>query len=98
MSIDYKLKQFLGGKYDLFSRGSFQLFTFLILFSPVFTSMYKEKVLLFFIFIVLITINNLGVEYFSISKKGSEPKDYIGLFMSISLPINMIILGIFYIL
>jgi hypothetical protein len=98
MVKEYNLKQFLGGKYDLFSRGSFQIFTFLILFSPAFTSMYKEKVLLFSIFVLLITINNLGVEYFSITKNGSNPKDYIGLFMSICLPVNILILVVFYIL
>ncbi|CAM5184926.1 hypothetical protein UACE39S_01428 [Ureibacillus acetophenoni] len=98
MGKEYKLKQFLGGKYDLFSRGSFQILTFLILFSPAFTSMYREKVLLFFIFVLLITMNNLGVEYFAISKKGNNPKNYTGMFMLISLPIDLIILLIFYIL
>lgn len=98
MSKEGKIKEFLGGEYNLFARGSFQTFTFLILFSPAFTSMYKEKVLLFSIFIFLITINNLGVEYFSIIKKGPNPKDYIGVFLLISLPINLVILLIFYML
>ncbi|MBY0097975.1 hypothetical protein [Mesobacillus maritimus] len=98
MDREYNLKQFVGGKYDWFSRGSFRIFTFLILFSPAFTSMYKENVLLYFVFVGLITMNNLCVEYFSIAKKGNEPKEYTGLFMLISLPINIILLLIFYIL
>lgn len=91
-------KAFLGGKVDTFSRGTFQQLTFLIIFSPLFTSMFKEKVLLYAIFVLLITISNLGVEYFAITKKGPSPKNYIGLFLLISLPINIIILLIFYIM
>ncbi|AJI24665.1 hypothetical protein H8R29_19325 [Priestia megaterium] len=98
MSPDNTFKDFLGGKIDLFSRGSFQMFTFLILFSPLFTHMFKENVLLYVMFALLITINNLGVEFFSIKKRGPEPKKYILLFLSISLPVDILLLCLFYIL
>ena len=88
-------KSFLGGKVDIFSRGTFQQLTFLIIFSPLFTSIFKENVLLYAIFVLFITISNLGVEYFAITKKGPSPKNYIGLFLFISLPVNIIILLIF---
>ncbi|MCY9027051.1 hypothetical protein MOF32_29715 [Priestia megaterium] len=98
MNPDNTFKEFLGGKIDLFARGSFQMFTFLILFSPLFTHMFKENVLLYVMFSLLITINNLGVEFFSIKKRGPEPKKYMLLFLSISLPIDVLLLCLFYVL
>ena len=98
MNLDNTFKEFLGGKIDLFARGSFQMFTFLILFSPLFTHTFKENVLLYVMFSLLITINNLGVEFFAIKKRGPEPKKYMLLFLSISLPIDILLLCLFYVL
>ncbi|WP_088338759.1 hypothetical protein [Bacillus cereus] len=91
-----KMAEFFGGKVDIFSRGSFQMFTFLIMFSVAFTHMYTEKVLLFVMCVLIITINNLGVEYYLIKKQGPNPKDYIGRFLLICLPFAILILIIFY--
>ncbi|MEJ9314118.1 hypothetical protein P4655_22440 [Priestia megaterium] len=98
MNPDNTFKEFLGGKIDLFARGSFQMFTFLILFSPLFTHTFKENVSLYVMFSLLITINNLGVEFFTIKKRGPEPKKYMLLFLSISLPIDLLLLCLFYVL
>lgn len=91
-----KMAEFFGGKVDIFSRGSFQMFTFLIMFSVAFTHMYTEKVLLFVMCVLIITINNLGVEYYLIQKQGPNPKDYIGKFLLICLPFAILVLIIFY--
>lgn len=91
-----KMAEFFGGKVDIFSRGSFQMFTFLIMFSVAFTHMYTEKVLLFTLYVVIITVNNLGVEYYLIKKQGPNPKNYIGRFLTICLPFAILVLGIFY--
>lgn len=72
------------------------MFTFLILFSVAFTHMFTEKVLLYVFCILIITINNLGVEYFLIKKIDSTPKNYIGKFILICLPFALIVLGLFY--
>jgi len=92
----YKIKEFLGGKYDIFARGTFQQLAFLIIFSPFYTKMYKQDKLLFAIILLLITMSNAGIEFFSITKRGPEPQKYMGIFLLISLPINFIILLIFY--
>ncbi|GAB1787199.1 hypothetical protein [Priestia megaterium] len=77
MNSDNPFKEFSDGKMDPFARGSFQMFTFLILFSPLFTHMFKENVLLYVMFSLLITLNNLGMEFFSIKKRGPEPPKYM---------------------
>ncbi|EJS08207.1 hypothetical protein [Bacillus cereus] len=84
------------GKIDIFSRGSFQMLTFLILFSIAFTHMFTEKILLFLICVLIITINNLGVEYYLIKKYGPEPPKYIGRFLLICIPFAVLVLIIFF--
>lgn len=50
---------------SLFSRGSFQQLTFLILLSPLFVnSLYNGNKILFMWLVILITFSNLGLEFF----------------------------------
>ncbi|MGG0256634.1 hypothetical protein ABEY61_29410 [Bacillus toyonensis] len=91
-----KMEEFFEGNIDIFSRGSFQMLTFLLLFSFAFTHVFTEKVLLFVICVLIITINNLGVEYYLIRKLGPKPQDYIVRFISICLPFAVLVLFIFY--
>ncbi|SFP31531.1 hypothetical protein SAMN05421839_1146 [Halolactibacillus halophilus] len=96
METTFSLRRFLGGRLDLFSRGTFQQFTFLILFSISFTKMFSENILLYTLITLLITISNMGIESYSIVKKGPKPPEYIVFFMKISLPINIVILSLFF--
>lgn len=90
-----KIETFFNGKIDIFSRGSFQFLTFLLLFSIAFTSMYSEKVLLYLIFVLIITINNVAVEYVLIKKYGPEPRRYMKKFLIICLPFSIMVLSLF---
>lgn len=74
------------------------MFIFLILFFLLFMYMFKENVLFYVMFVLLIIINNLGVEFFLIKKRGSEFKKYILFFLSISLFVDILLLCLFYIL
>lgn len=57
----------------LFSRGSFQVLTFSLLFSPLFTRMFRENVLLYVMFSLIILLFDLIIEYILIKKRGSAP-------------------------
>lgn len=81
---------------SLFSRGSFQQLTFLVLLSPLFVnSLYNGNKTLFMWLVILITLSNLGLEFFLTKKKGRNPKEYIGIFTIASIPINVLILLLF---
>lgn len=81
---------------SLFSRGSFQQLTFLVLLSPLFVnSLYNGNKTLFMWLVILVTFSNIGLEFFLTKKRGGNPKEYIGIFTVVSIPINMVILLLF---
>lgn len=81
----------------LFSRGSFQVLTFLLLFSPLFTRMFRENVLLYVMFSLIILLFDLIIEYILIKKRGSAPQSYMAFFQTVCMPVNVFLLCLFYI-
>ncbi len=64
----------------------------LLIISPLVTNWYSDNVPLYFIFIGIITISNVVIEKFSISKKGNNTQNYMLLFLMITIPINLILI------
>ncbi|WP_424475681.1 hypothetical protein [Oceanobacillus kimchii] len=64
----------------------------LLIISPLVTNWYSDNVPLYFIFIGIITISNVVIEKFSISKKGNNKQNYMLLFLMITIPINLILI------
>jgi len=83
-------------KLHLFSRGSFQILTILLFFSPLFTRMFRENVLLYVMFSLIILFFDFIIEYILIKKRGSHPKSYMAFFQAICMPVNVFLLCLFY--
>lgn len=81
----------------LFSRGSFQILTFLLLFSPLFTRMFRENVLLYVMFSLIILLFDLIIEYILIKKRESAPQSYMAFFQIVCMSVNVFLLCLFYI-
>lgn len=69
--------------------------TSLIVLSPLFTNWFTDKVILYFLMVIAITIGNVVAELLAIQKRGEDPKKYIGLFAQMTLPTSLIILTVF---
>ncbi|PGY51836.1 hypothetical protein COE35_15260 [Priestia megaterium] len=82
--------------HDLFSRGSFQTVTFLLLFSPLFTRSFQQNVWPYVILSLLMLLLNFIIEYILIKKISTSPQQYISLFLTICLPLNVLLLTFFY--
>lgn len=79
-------------KNKLFLTGTIMQLIVLLIISPLVTNWYSDNVLLYFIFIGILTISNVVIEKFSISKKGNNTQNYMLLFLMITIPINLILI------
>ncbi|OEH56377.1 hypothetical protein AQ616_02335 [Oceanobacillus sp. E9] len=79
-------------KNKLFLTGTIMQLIVLLIISPLVTNWYSDNVPLYFIFIGIITISNVVIEKFSISKKGNNTQNYMLLFLMITIPINLILI------
>ncbi|MFE8062087.1 hypothetical protein DUD79_11870 [Priestia aryabhattai] len=87
---------YIAKKHYLFSRGSFQTATFLLLFSPLFTRSFQQDVEPYVILSLLMFLLNFIIEYILIKKRSTSPQQYISLFLTICLPLNVLLLTFFY--
>lgn len=76
----------------IFVRGSFQFAYLWILFSPAFTSLFKEKVGVYFGLLVLSLVVNSVIEWGAKKVRGTAPKRYLPVFLVVALPVNLLIL------
>ncbi|KZE10611.1 hypothetical protein AVW12_06720 [Priestia aryabhattai] len=83
-------------KHDLFSRGSFQTATFLLLFSPLFTRLFQQHVWAYIMVSCIIVLFNFVTECILVKRISAAPKNYIAFFQTICLPINILLLCLYY--
>ncbi|KRE10433.1 hypothetical protein [Priestia megaterium] len=83
-------------KFDLFSRGSFQTATFLLLFSPLFTRLFQQNVWAYITVASIIILFNFITECILVKRISSVPKNYTAFFQTICLPVNILLLCFFY--
>ncbi|TPF15968.1 hypothetical protein CBE79_02285 [Priestia megaterium] len=83
-------------KHDLFSRGSFQTATFLLLFSPLFTRLFQQNVWAYIMVACIIVLFNFITECILVKRISAAPKNYIAFFQTICLPINILLLCLYY--
>ncbi|MQR84521.1 hypothetical protein GFV16_00995 [Bacillus megaterium] len=86
---------YIAKKHYLFSRGSFQTATFLLLFSPLFTRSFQQDVGSYLILSSIMFLFNATTEYIIIKKISTAPQKYIPFFLIICLPINIVLLCFF---
>ncbi|PFP42299.1 hypothetical protein COK03_03835 [Priestia megaterium] len=87
---------YIAKKHYLFSRGSFQIATFLLLFSPLFTRSFQQDVGPYVLLSSIMFLFNATTEYILIKKISIVPQKYIPFFLIICLPINILLLCFFY--
>lgn len=83
-------------KHDLFSRGSFQTATFLLLFSPLFTRLFQQNVWAYIMVSCIIVLFNFITECILVKRISAAPQNYIAFFQTICLPINILLLCLYY--
>lgn len=83
-------------KHNLFSRGSFQTATFLLLFSPLFTRLFQQNVWAYILVSCIIVLFNFITECILVKRISAAPKNYIAFFQTICLPVNVLLLCFFY--
>ncbi|MFP7733925.1 hypothetical protein ACLHDF_10980 [Priestia aryabhattai] len=83
-------------KHDLFSRGSVQTATFLLLFSPLFTRLFQQNVWAYIMVASIVVLFNFIIEYTLVKRISAVPRNYIAFFQTICLPLNTLLLCFFY--